>query len=177
MNQLAQKALIARLARTLREQGSWAGETHIQKASYLLRELADVPFDFDFILYKHGPFSFELRDELGDMQADQYLAREAQVPPYGPRFSVTKHGEELEARFEPTMERYGQKVDWIAEHLRGKGVAALERLATALWVTRHASEEAPVAERAEELQAIKRHVAHDDAISAIEEIDEMLASA
>jgi hypothetical protein len=177
VNPLAQKALIARLARTLREQGSWAGETHVQKATYLLGDLAGVPFDFDFILYKHGPFSFELRDELGDMQADDYLVREAQEPPYGPRFRVTTRGEELESRFRGTMERYGDRVDWVSKHLHGKGVASLERLATGLWVTRHASEGASVEKRAGELQAIKRHVANDDAVAAIEEIDEMLAAA
>lgn len=177
MNQMAQRALVVRLARTLREQESWAGETHIQKASYLLEELAVVPFDFDFILYKHGPFSFELRDELRDMQADRYLLREAQVPPYGPRFSVTDHGAELEARFDRTMARYGNQIDWIAEQLRGKGVAALERLATALWVTRHAAKGASVESRAAELEGIKRHVAHEDAIAAIEKVDAMLAVA
>jgi hypothetical protein len=176
VNQMAQKALIARLARTLREQGSWAGETHIQKATYLLHELADVPFDFDFILYKHGPFSFELRDELGEMQADAYLLREAQRPPYGPRFQVTARGKELESRFPRAMRDYGSKVDKISAQLHGKGVAALERLATGLWVTRHATERAAVEDRAAELREIKRHVAYDDAIGAIEEVDEMLAT-
>jgi len=174
MNQLAQQALIVRLARTLREHDSWAGETHIQKASYLLRELGQVPFDFDFILYKHGPFSFELRDELSDMQADRYLVRETQSPPYGPRFAVTSHGEKLETRFRPTVERYGDKIDGIAERLSGKGVASLERLATGLWVTSHGEKGISKESRAVQLQAIKRHVAYDDAIGAIGEIDEML---
>src|SRR5262249_17472717 len=111
---MAQDALIARLARTMRENDSWTGETHIQKAPYLLQVLTDVPFDFDFILYKHGPFSFELRDELGDMQADRYLQREPQDPPYGPRFDVTDRGRQLEDRFAKTMARHGSKVDWVA---------------------------------------------------------------
>jgi hypothetical protein len=177
MNRLAQEALIARLARTLREQDSWTGETHLQKATYLLRELAGVPFDFDFILYKHGPFSFELRDELGDMQADRYLLREPQVPPYGPRFGVTERGQRLESRFRRTMERYGPRVDWIAKRLQGRDVAALERLATALWVTNHLPEASAVEDRAAKLQEIKRHVAGDDAIAAVKEIDTLLASA
>jgi DNA-binding ferritin-like protein len=72
------------------------------------------------------------------------------------------------------MERYGSQVDWIAERLQGRGVAALERLATALWVTRHSTKDASVDDRAAELQEIKRHVAPGDAIAAIKEIDEML---
>jgi hypothetical protein len=61
MNRLSQDAVLVGLARRLYEQGSWTGETHIQKAAYLLHELLAVPFDFAFILYKHGPFSFDLR--------------------------------------------------------------------------------------------------------------------
>jgi hypothetical protein len=178
MNRLAQDALIARLARTLRAQDSWTGETHIQKAAYLLSDLGLVPFDFDFILYKHGPFSFELRDELGEMQADRYLVREAQEPPYGPRFSVTERGDELEGRFERTIERYGPRIDWIAEQLRGKGVAALERLATALWVSmRQPDPEATIDSRAVELQRIKHHVTEEKANAATRDIDEMIAAA
>lgn len=177
MNPMAQDALIARLARTLRENDSWTGETHIQKATYLLEVLADVPLDFDFILYKHGPFSFELRDELGNMQADRYLNREPQDPPYGPRFSVTDRGRQLEERFAKTMARYGSKVDWIAAQLRDQGVASLERLATALWVTTHDGKGLGVEERAELLRGIKRHVSEESAVQAVGEIDKLLAAA
>ena len=70
MNQLAQKTILVGLIERLADKGSWAGETHLQKAAYLLAELRGVDFDFDFILYKHGPFSFELRDELSAMRAE-----------------------------------------------------------------------------------------------------------
>jgi len=73
MNRLAQEAVLVGLARRLHDRGSWGGETHLQKATYLMHELLGVPFDFRFILYKHGPFSFELRDELGSMRADRLL--------------------------------------------------------------------------------------------------------
>ena len=56
--------VITRLIETLRERGSWCGETHVQKAAFFLQELMEVPTRFHFILYKHGPFSFDLRDEL-----------------------------------------------------------------------------------------------------------------
>jgi uncharacterized protein YwgA len=174
---MAQEALLARLARTMRENDSWTGETHLQKATYLLEVLAEVPFDFDFILYKHGPFSFELRDELGNMQADRYIQREPQDPPYGPRFSVTDRGLQLEERYAKTMARYGSKVDWIAAQLHNKGVAALERLATALWVTTHQGRGLAVEERADLLRRIKRHVSGESAVEAVREIDELLAAA
>lgn len=174
MNRLAQEAVLVGLARRLHDRGSWGGETHLQKAAYLLHELGGVPFDFSFILYKHGPFSFELRDELGTMRADRLVEREVQVPPYGPRFVVTDRGRELEARFARTMERYGGALDWVAERLRDRGVMELERLATALWVTRELGGEASIEDRAGRLHQVKPHVSIADAADAVNEIDEML---
>lgn len=175
MKEAAQEAVIAGLARRLQDRGSWCGETHLQKAAYLLREFWGVPFGFDFILYKHGPFSFGLRDELGSMRADGLLERVPQPRPYGPKIQVTEHGRGLEARFAKTMRQYGPSLDWIAERLGDRGVFDLERLATAMWVTRHAADDASVPDRAAELNGIKPHVRKDEAEAAIEEIDEMVA--
>ncbi len=174
MNRLAQEAVVVGLARRLHDRGSWSGETHLQKATYLLRELQDVPLDFNFILYKHGPFSFELRDELGSMRTDRLLEREVQPPPYGPRFIVSERGRELEARFGRTMERYGAALDWVADRLGDRGVMELEQLATALWVTRELGKDATVETRAGRLHQVKPHVPLAVAAEAVSEIDEML---
>lgn len=176
MSRLSQDAILIGLARRLYERGSWTGETHIQKSAYLLRELMDVDFDFDFILYKHGPFSFELRDELTEMRADKLLERQAQEPPFGPRLVVTQRGEELERRFEKTMARYAPKLDWITDQLGASGVAELERLATAVWVTRQ-DEQASEQERAKVLHKLKPHVSIEDAEAAVQRVDKLKAEA
>lgn len=173
MNRLAQEAVIAGLVRRLWGEGSWAGETHVQKAAYLLRELRGVPLDFEFLLYKHGPFSFELRDELAAMQADRLLERQPQRPPYGPRIAVLPDGEALEDRFERTMARYGEDLDWIATQLGDRGVQDLERLATAMWVTREHAD-ASLEKRARELTTVKPHISHPDAVEAVREVDGLI---
>lgn len=177
MNRLAQDAVLISLARRLRERGSWAGETHMQKAVYLVRELLEVPLDFTFILYKHGPFSFELRDELGTMQSDQLIAREAQPPPYGPRLTTTLRGEELEKRFPRTMQKYGPRLDWITNQLSNSRVIELERLATAMWVTRQLGEDASVQARAEAVNELKPHVSVEVAAKAVQKIDALRSEA
>jgi hypothetical protein len=176
VNRLAQEAVLVGLARRLDENGSWSGETHIQKATFLLHEMTNVPFDFEFILYKHGPFSFELRDELSAMRADRLLERQPQPAPYGPRIVVTERGEQLEQRLAKTMERYGPAIDWIASQTGHRNVLELERLATALWITRN-TDKTDDEERAEELTRIKPHVNRDAALTAVHEIDELLAEA
>jgi len=175
MNRLAQEAVLAGLTRRLDKNGSWSGETHIQKVAYVLRELADVPFQFNFILYKHGPFSFELRDELSSMRADGFLERQPQLP-YGPRILVTERGRNLEERFRRTMSTYGRKLDWVAERLAQKNVLELERLATALWVTRQ-HPRSRVDRRARTLSVIKPHVSREEALSSVHEIDALIREA
>jgi uncharacterized protein YwgA len=174
MNQLAQKTILVGLIKRLADKGSWAGETHLQKAAYLLAELRGVDFDFDFILYKHGPFSFELRDELSSMRAEGLVDRFAPSPRYGPRLVVTARGEELEQRFAKTMERYGESLDWITNILGTRGVIDLERLATAMWVTRQ-GHDGSVHSRAEALTGVKPHISLEAAVESVEEIDRLLA--
>lgn len=175
MNKLAQEAVLVSLTKRLHDEGSWAGETHLQKAAYLLKDLLEVPFDFTFILYKHGPFSFELRDELSAMRGDELVDRKPQLPPYGPRIVANPNGLALAEQFQKTMARYGPRVDWIASRLGDRGVAELERLATALWVTRELGAEATVQERALALNKVKNHVSVEAAAGAVEEIDRLLA--
>ena len=73
-----------RLSEAMRQRGSWTGETHIQKAMYFLQHLLQLPTGFDFILYKHGPFSFDLRATLTFMEAEDLAQWQPQRFPYGP---------------------------------------------------------------------------------------------
>ncbi len=77
--------LLLHMIGRLIEKGSWFGETHIQKCIYFLQEYYHVPSGYEYILYKHGPFSFELRDELTVMRADGLLSLIPR-PPYGYSF-------------------------------------------------------------------------------------------
>ena len=174
MNKLAQQALLVRLADQLANHDSWTGETHVQKAAYLAAELGEIDFDFDFILYKHGPFSFELRDELAEMRADGLIESVAISPSYGPRLRVTEEGERLQQSFNRTIERYGGAIDWTASRLGSRDVKQLERLATALWVTEE-DPEAPPQKRAAALCSVKPHISQEKALKAVEEIDLLAA--
>lgn len=172
MNRVQRAAIITRLARKMREKGSWCGETHLQKAIYLAQELLEVPTGFDFILYKHGPFSFDLRDELTSLRADQLLNIEPQPRPFGPRFATTKRSEEIESLFPKTMRKIDKRLDFIAERLKGKGVSDLERLATALYVINQYTACTTLDDRAAKLHELKPHVSLADAQNAFEQVAE-----
>ena len=172
MKDSQKRAVILQLIMALHDNGSWCGETHIQKAAYCLQELMEVDTGFDFILYKHGPYSFDLCDELAAMRADELLAIKLNQRPYGPSLRVANLGEEMIERFPKTIGQYKNRIDFIAKRIGAKGVAQLERLATALYVTSE-SELGAVDERAKRIHELKPHVSLADARIAVNEIDVM----
>lgn len=164
-----QDALIVALAERLWDRDSWCGETHIQKTAYTAQELAGVPFGAEFILYKYGPFSFDLRDELGAMRANGFINLES-VLGYGPRLKITDAAHrQLVDRFPKTIGKFAKSLDFVSDRLASKGVGALERSATALWVIQ-AMPGAEIIDQAERLVDIKPHVSREAAIAAVTEV-------
>jgi hypothetical protein len=174
MKRLSNAALLVQLIGSLRRHGSWCGETHVQKSVYLLQTLLSVPLDFNFILYKHGPFSFDLRDELTSLQADELVVLEPQPIPYGPKLVATSGGTSLAARFPKTLAAYRDAIEQVAAIVGQRGVNDLERLATAVFVTAKDPDLDP-AQRAESLVGLKPHIAIHDAAAAIAEADRLIA--
>ena len=116
MTQAQREAILSRLAVRLRQADSWCGETHVQKSAYLL-ELLHVPLGYPFTLYKYGPFSFDLRDELGVMQAEDLLELVSQDWRYGPRYVVSAEAKALQDRHPQTLTRYEPQIDFIASEV------------------------------------------------------------
>lgn len=175
MERLKQAAILNQLMKKLRARDNWCGETSVQKASYILQEVLDVPFGFDFILYKHGPFSFDLRDELTAERADGLMALESE-PGYGPRYAPTPQGDALAAKYPQTQAKYERVVEFVANKVDDKGITELEQLATAIWVTHEMTGSSPQ-ERAERLHNLKPHITLQIALKAITDADGLLNEA
>lgn len=176
MKRLQRAAVVSELVEHMRDHGSWCGETHLQKATFFLQELLGVELGYDFVVYKHGPFSFDLRDELSGFASDQLIRYEPQVVPYGPRINVTGDGESVQQMYQRTVARNAGRIGFVAEKLDARGVIELERLATALYVSLdspHASADG----RARLLRELKPHIPEGAALSAVLEIDEIRAEA
>ena len=174
MKRIQKLAILLSLIEQMKEYDSWCGETHIQKATHHLQKAENVGLDFDFILYKHGPFSFDLRDELTAMRADGLIEMQIKPMPYGPSLVVTDFGLEIMERFPKTLRQYQDSIKETAEFLGDKGVAVLERLGTALYVTKEEKQKTTVKKRAEKIHKLKPHVSIDEAKEAIKEIDKIL---
>lgn len=170
MAQLDRDVVVAELVNGLRDHGSWCGATHVQKAMYFLQEMTQIQTGFDFILYKHGPYSFDLRDQLTAMRADLLLDRELLSPEYGPSLKVTENGKKWCQLHKGTPKAVAQAVRFVAERFRDRRVVELERLGTALYVIRKHPGETDPARLSRLVIELKSHIDAADARQAVEEV-------
>ena len=166
MERLKRSAIVLSLIEHLREEGNWCGETHIQKTTYFLQELLEVPLGFKFILYKHGPYSFDLSDELMAMRADMLIQLKSQQP-YGPSIVPGPTSEQLKKLYPKTLKRHEKEVRFIANQLAKYGVADLERIATVFFVAKESDISDPH-EIATQINRIKSHISKEEALKALE---------
>jgi hypothetical protein len=176
MNDSQRIALLILLDREMLLSGSWCGETHLQKATFLLQDMTGVDLGFDFVLYRHGPFSFELRDQLSTTVASELLTLQVKQLGYGPAYVPTTFSETFLQRFPKTTARYIEQIKFISAELGDMNVGALEKLATAFFITEHGTGEG-LRTRADQLVEIKPHISRHDAIKACEDVDHMIERA
>ena len=164
-------AVVAELVNGMRANEGWAGETHIQKALFFAQELLRVPCGYHFVLYKHGPYSFELHDDLGRMLTNSILGLEPR-PPYGPSFKLENIGDNIIHQREQAVNQYSAQSKFIVDTLSTKDVRELERLGTALLLNK----EFPNVDQATLASKIverKTHVPDHLALDAIRDVAEI----
>ena len=177
MNKLERYVMVVCLAENLSKSGSWCGETHIQKSVYFMKTLFSKVIDYPFILYKHGPFSFELRDDIGIMIANGYL-KIVPMFPYGPKILLGELAGKIKELFPNTLRKNRERIEFVTGKLADKNAVELEARATALYIRK----ETPLGQenmnkRAAKLCELKPHIPFDSAKEAVEETDEIIQSA
>lgn len=167
MERLQRSAIVLSMIESLHKEGSWCGETHIQKSVYLLQELLGVPSKFEFILYKHGPYSFDLSDDLTAMRGMNILSIELRRP-YGPSILPGPRGSQLSNLFTKTLEAYRRKTEFIARELAQYGVKDLERIATAVYVALNYKDDTDEASQAFRIHELKPHISLEMARNSLQ---------
>jgi hypothetical protein len=143
----------------------------VQKAIYIVQQIAKAKLGYKFVLYKHGPYSFDLRDELTAMKASDIVEFTFPQEGYGPSIKPTKFGERVYEINEQEIGRYAKISDFVATWFGSKDVRYLERVATAYFITsKHLRESIP--SRAKRLTLLKPHVDLPAAEEAIRIVDE-----
>jgi hypothetical protein len=153
--EFSKHALILAVVEGLKRQGSWTGKTHVQKALFLLDASGVLEVPFPFVLYKHGPYSFDAEEELEQMRC--YAALDCQtVEGYGVVLSPGDNAP-LVRRLCPLPAAVQEAVDFICRSVGRKKVAELEPLATAAWIRTQEKVVEPGAV-VERLRQLKPHV-------------------
>ena len=176
MDKLKRAALLTRLMERLRERDSWCGETHVQKAAFLAQELMKIPLELEFVLYRHGPYSFDLRDELTGLRADGLVRLDPQGP-WGPHFVPTEHSAYIQGLYPHTLQQYEGTLTFVAAALGDKGVAALERLATAFYALERPETGDTVEQKVAWIRKRKPHIPVDLATTAFDEARHLVEEA
>ena len=159
------RGLVCFLVHKMVEEESWAGETQIQKSVVFLQEMLNVPLGYDFVIYKHGPFSFGLRRELALMRTRFQLDLEPHLR-YGPSFLLGHRG--VLALQTPTG--YTNAIDFVAKEISTYDTRSLERLSTAFFIQER-NKFLNDFEVASEITRIKPHITPAQAKDAVERVN------
>ena len=167
MSQHMRRATILRLVEVMHDAGSWAGETHMQKCVFFMQALLGVQTGYSYVLYKHGPYSFDLRNELSAMMSSLELDVEPH-PPYGPSFTRGPRGK----RTVDLSQRLESAIEFVGENLSTRDTRELERLSTALllqvnnpgWSSQQI---------ASKINEVKPHIPLTNAILAVRDIAQL----
>jgi uncharacterized protein YwgA len=172
MTTTKEMVLIGGIARSLAKHGSWCGETHIQKTAFIAKHAFKVALESDFVLYKHGPYSFDLNKSLSHMIARGVLRLETN-PGYGPLNE--KFWEALNNSAENIFSRYSDNIEKACTVLGSKNVAELERVSTAFYLI---DEDPEISDDdgAQKLSQLKPHIQADLARAAFVEAREKFLS-
>lgn len=132
-----------------------------------MKELFGVPRADEFRIHYYGPFSFDLRNRLASMEADEIV----RVRPrgMGVTYEIGERFSQLRTRFSTDIQAASRAIEFTADRLGSLGVKKLEPLTTALYVALEMPE-ASTQERADRLRQIKQHIAEPEAIQAVEMI-------
>ena len=160
-------ALILAMIEALQAQESRTGKTPIIKGLYLAKA-AGLEVPFELFLYKHGPYSTDIEDNLDQMKSYGAIEVEPAFDGYGVRLSPGVNASYLKQQATLLPEEQAM-VERVCRFIRHKNVSLLERLATAAWIRK---EEGIVDsdEIAQRLNELKPHIGLPDAREADREI-------
>lgn len=169
-------ALVLALVHRLAEANIPCKETHVQKFAFLLQEGMEVPLGFQFSLYKHAPFSFELSESLGELRGASLLDLNTRPYPFGYSMGVSDNGAALIRRFSRILDQYQREFDFVVRRLAVRSLVELEVLATALYVSKASAPESSD-DTVTRMLKLQPHISQDAAEHAVNDVNDILEQA
>lgn len=160
-------AIILATIEGLNDKGSWTGKTHVQKSLFLLHSALKKEIPFEFILYKHGPYSFDVEEEMERMRGYEAI-HQTEVSEYGVKLRPGERAQLLK-NLAPLESSEKAAIDKVCDFVGCREAKDLERLATAAWIR---SEEGLIDhdQIATRLNFLKPHISEEAAKKSSEEV-------
>lgn len=145
------------------------GETTIQKAAFIGQVLLELPFEMEWRLYKHGPYSQDVRDELDRCEKAGRLRIHRDVG----------RSIRYETRPVPATLRLSSgteaKLELLSRRLAPMRLSQLETIATAAWATRFSGGDLSLKSRSRYVHKLKPHIDESRAARALEYLDSLIS--
>ncbi|MGO8670800.1 MAG: hypothetical protein ACLQVD_05475 [Capsulimonadaceae bacterium] len=156
-------AYILETVEALKKHGSWCGKTHVQKTLFLLQQLQDESVPFQYVFYKHGPYSFEVESEIEQMKSYGAINIEP-VAGYGVVINPDRNADYIRRKGDLSTEMK-VAIEALCQYTGPMGVAELERVSTSAWVRFRENIRDPDAV-ATRIHTLKPHISPEEARKA-----------
>jgi hypothetical protein len=167
-------AVILAMIESLASHGCRTGKVHVIKGLGLgsLAGFLDIPFEF--FLYKHGPYSTDIEQNLEEMVSYDGIRIEPAFDGWGVILKPSENAAFIKKQAAlPPAQMEG--IQRGSRFLKGKNATQLERLATAMWIRKRLGIEESD-DVAAKLHELKPHVTVQDAREADREIVAFLSN-
>ena len=169
MDLLRKAALFSELLDRILVNNSWAGPVHLQKSMFFLQEMREVPLGYEFVLYRYGPYSFELQDEIEYIRGSGILKwRFHDSPKYATGLDTTEASRDIRDKLPKLMEKYEKDLAFVSENIGPMMSKQLERVSTSFYYRVKGVEGDK--EVAREVLKVKPHIDYPDAVEAAQKV-------
>jgi uncharacterized protein YwgA len=167
-------AWIIAAADALNQHGSWTGRVHLHKHLFIAQVLGLADPPFKFVLYDYGPYSFELDEQIVDLELFGQLLRSYPQPGYGPKYEPSLQGRNS-AQLRPEEQ---EALERVASELGRRSSKDLELIATCLWMKKreNKSDNTAVVSAVHEVKPRYSEPEITNALREAEKLEESLAA-
>lgn len=169
MDLLRKIALVSELLDRIRANNVWAGPVHLQKSMFFLQKMRGVPLGFEFVLYRYGPYSFELQDEIEYIRGSGFLKWFFHDSPgYATGLETTEASRNIRDKLPKLMEKYEDDLAFVSENIGPMRSMQLERVSTSFYYMVKGLEGDE--DIAREVCKVKPHIDYSDAAEAVQQV-------
>ncbi len=150
-------ALIAELAQRLESKSPQFGKTSLQKIIYLLQELNEVPTNYQFSLYTHGPFTAQLLGDLDLVEALGAVKVQYVVSGYGGyQISPGREWEAIRDKAAQFLDEKKDAIDRVVDEFGAFCAKDLELRSTIVYLDRDVKRSKKDLDRANFIELVKK---------------------